>query len=95
MCVHVYQGSTFGVYRKLWEKYERQPTWLRSDNDTVLFNILPTGKYAYTQDETYTKIRLRQLGDCDIVMLKDSYYPSEMALALPKGAIYKKYFDKV
>ena len=81
------------MYHDLWDKYESQPQSLHSDNDTVLFNILPTGKYAYLQDETYVKIRLRSLGDCDIVILKDTFFPIQIAFALQKDVIYKKYFD--
>ena len=91
----VAKESTFGVYKKLWQKYEGQPRSLKSDNDTMLFSILQRGRYAYTQDETYVTIRLRRLADCDIVTLKEKYYPTEIAFALQKGAVYKKHFDKV
>ncbi|ELT97865.1 hypothetical protein CAPTEDRAFT_204388 [Capitella teleta] len=89
------RDSSSPVYQALWKKYLRQPKSLRIDNDTELFNILPMGPYAYTQDETYIKIRLRRLGDCDIVMLNEGYFPVEIALALPKKAIYTKYFNNV
>jgi hypothetical protein len=82
------------VYQALWRKYQNQPKSLRKNNDTELFNILPLGKYAYIQDETYIKIRLRKLGDCDIVMLSEGYFPVEIAFALPKKAIYTKYFNE-
>ena len=87
------QAGVEGLYHDLWEKYESQPDYLKSDNDTELFSLLPTGKYAYIQDETYLKVRLHRLGNCDMAIMEKTFYPSLTAFVLQKGVVYRKYFD--
>ena len=53
------------------------------------------GKYVYSGDRTGIIQKLRKLADCNVVMLPGTYFSSGIGIALPKGSLHKKYFDKM
>lgn len=52
-------------------------------------------KVAYTGDLTGTIQRIRSEQACNVVLLPETFLSAGIGIALPKGAVYKKYFDQV
>ena len=67
------------------------------------YNLVPFGdeidllkqrqNYALIQDETYLRIQLAS--DCEISLIRETFYKTGFGFALPEGSPYKKYFDEV
>ena len=94
--VHYLQTATYGVYKALGDKVREQPEHIRTmTSSSKMFALLQTGKYVYTADQTGCQIKRRQTRDCNVVILPQTYLAAGIAIALPKGALHKKYFDQV
>ena len=77
----------------MWDKYLLQP--VRTSDTRVLFDVLRTGKFSFTSDKTELMYYMRKLRYCDLVLLRETYFPAGLGFALPRGAIHRKYFDDV
>jgi hypothetical protein len=85
--------ATSGVYKKLSDKMKQQKISKMRDSSEI-FELMRTQKVAYSGDHTGTVMKIRDSGDCDVVILPDTFMPSGIGIAVPKGAVYKKHFDK-
>lgn len=88
------QESKDGVYKQLWEKYSSHT--IRSSENDDLMRILRKGspKAAFTADRTDI-VKRRVKGDCDILMLRETYFPAGFGFSIPKQATYLDAFNHV
>ena len=96
--LHIWQQeSTSGIYKALGDKLRQAPASLREAKAGVRFKaMLSSGDtYAYAGALTGTVAKLKASNDCNAVILPETFFPVGVGIALPKGAVYKKYFDKV
>ena len=89
------QASSQGVYKKLAQKYHQMTDSLKCANSTFLYEKMLKWKIASTLDMTSTINRMRRRADCNVVILPETFFASGVGIVLPKGALYKKYFDIV
>ena len=84
------------MYKRLWENYVahgiKGPQIISSDS---LRTYLKLGNVALTGDRTDFLNDLRVLGDCDVAVFRETYFPTGFGFALAKGSPYKKHFDTV
>ena len=76
--------------QKLWANYKRHN--VRGGDDYLYDEVLQTGKYAMTTDQTFFHLK-KVLGDCSVLMLKETYLLSGFGIVMPKGSLLKKYVD--
>ena len=50
-------------------------------------------KYAYMAETTYLQLTLSE--NCQLSMIKEKFFASKHAFVIPRGWLYKKYFDTV
>ena len=79
------------------DKLKQVPMSLREAHADVQFKaMLNSGdRYAYAGALTGTVARLKAFNDCNAVLLPETFFPVGVGIALPKGVVHKKYFDKV
>ncbi|ELT92333.1 hypothetical protein CAPTEDRAFT_191211 [Capitella teleta] len=90
----LFKESKDGVYKQLWEKYSSHT--IRSSENDDLMRILRKGspKAAFTADRTDI-VKRRVKGDCDILMLRETYFPAGFGFSIPKQATYLDAFNHV
>ena len=95
--IHIYlitslafQNSSYDVYKKLSRKLE-----LTRNTPQQMLALMGESKVAYTGDKTGMDDLKRSNSDCNIVILPETYFASGLGIVLPKGALHRKYFDKV
>ena len=82
------------MYKKLWDKYNQHNIRFSENDDLMAVLRSDKVKAAFTADQTDI-IKRRVIGDCDILMLRETYFPAGFGYALPQGAPHVKYFNHV
>ncbi len=86
------QEATRGIYHDLWKGISRDPSNLVPDVWAGLEKAR-NEKYAFVAEKTPLEAIVG--GDCDLDIIKEDFFPGDIAFTMPQGWPYIKYFDNV
>ena len=89
-----FQTAKSGIYKDIWHAIMSDPeNNLKLTGDEGLMDLRQRNDYAVINDATWLRTQLAN--DCDISLIRETFYKTGFGLALPEGSPYKKYFDEV
>ena len=86
------QTSTNAIYQQLYQGVMSDPANLVGDGEDGVKKTMQE-KYAYMAETTYLQLTLSE--NCQLSMIKEKFFASKHAFVIPRGWLYKKYFDTV
>ena len=85
--------SKGGIYKDIYEGIMRNPDYNLVPFENGVWLLKQRQDFALIGD--VTRLRTQLGSDCDISLIRETFYRSGFGLVLPQGSPYKKYFNEM